>query len=180
MRRSLRMLRNATVALTALVVIAAAVIVWLLRSESGGAWVLARLPGVQIEGSEGSLTGDFRARRLLLKWAGGEAELRGLSWSGLGVSASQGVLLARELAVQEVIVRSGPSTGPTVEPPELALPLGVSIAKLYIGSLTWSPTQPPLKAIAAEINLPRRGTHHLKLTGARWQHLLLSGDAKID
>ncbi|RZL49084.1 MAG: hypothetical protein EOP71_02980, partial [Variovorax sp.] len=180
MRRSVRILRNVLIGLAVIVLLMAAVIAWLLRSESGGAWVLARLPGVQIEAPEGSLMGDFRAKRLLLKWASGEAELRGLHWSGLGVSPSQGVLQARELTVEEVVIRTQPSTSPTAEPPELSLPLGVHIPKLYIGKLSWSPDQPPIEALAAEIDLPRRGTHHIKLTGARWQHLLLAGDAKIE
>ncbi|HEY9108982.1 MAG TPA: hypothetical protein VIN58_20070, partial [Roseateles sp.] len=176
----MRILRNVMLGLAVLVVLLAATVAWLLRSESGGAWVMARLPGVKIEAPEGSLMGNFRAKRLLLSWAGGEAELRGLHWAGLGVSPSQGVLLARELTVEEVLIRTQPSTSPAVEPPELSLPLGVHIPKVYIGTLSWAPDQPPLRALAAEINLPRRGTHHVKLTGARWQHLLLSGEAKVD
>ena len=180
MRRSLRILRNALIGLTAIVVLATAFIAWLLQRPSGGAWLMAHLPGVQIEAPEGSLMGDFRARRLLLTWAGGTAELRGLRWSGLGVSPSQGVLLASELSVDEVNIRTQPSTGPTVVPPDLSLPLGVRIAKLHVARLSWAPEQPPLQNLVAEINLPRRGTHHVKLTGARWQHLLLAGEAKVD
>jgi translocation and assembly module TamB len=175
-----RILRNTLIVLAALVVALAAFIAWLLRSESGGAWVLARLPGMQIEAPEGSLMGEFRAKRLLLKWAGGEAELRGLRWSGLGVSPSAGQLLARELSVDEIIIRNQPSTSPTAEPPELTLPLGVSIDKLYVGKLSWAADQPPLQNLAAEVRLPRRGTHHIKLNGARWQHLVLAGDVKVE
>ncbi len=180
MRRSLRMLRNSLIGLAALVVMLAAFVAWLLRSESGGAWVLANLPGVKVEAAEGSLMGDFRARRLLLTWAGGEAELRGLHWSGLGMSASQGVLAARELTVDEVLIRTQPSTSPTAAPTDLTLPLGVHIAKLLVGRLSWSADQAPIENLAAEVHLPRNGTHHLKLNGARWQHLLMAGDAKIE
>lgn len=180
MRRSLRVLRNLMIGLAVLVVVVAAFVAWLLQRPSGGAWLLAHLPGVQIEAPEGSLMGDFSARRLLLTWAGGEAELRGLRWKGLGVSPSQGVLLASELSVDEVHIRTQPSTTALVVPPDLSLPLGVHIAKLGIAKLSWSPDQPPLQGIAAEIHLPRSGTHHVKLTAARWQHLLLAGDAKVD
>jgi len=179
-RRSLRVLRNALIALTTVVVLAAAFVAWVLQRPSGGAWLLAHLPGVQIEEPQGSLMGDFSARRLLLTWAGGEAELRGLRWSGLGVSPSQGLLAAQALAVDEVLIRTQPSTSPLIAPPDLSLPLGVHIAKLTIGKLSWSPDQPAVQNLAAEINLPRRGTHHIQLTGARWQHLLLAGDAKIE
>jgi translocation and assembly module TamB len=179
-RRSLRILRNVLIAVTLLVVAAAAFVAWLLQRPSGGAWLMAHLPGVQIEAPEGSLMGDFRAKRLLLTWAGGTAELRGLRWSGLGVSPSQGLLLASELSVDEVLIRTQPSTAPTIVPPDLSLPLGVRIAKLHIASLSWSPTQAPLQNLVVEVNLPRRGTHHVKLTGARWQHLLLAGEAKVE
>lgn len=176
----MRILRNTLIGLAAIVVLAAAFIAWLLQRPSGGAWLLAHLPGVQIEEPQGSLMGNFSARRLLLTWAGGEAELRGLRWSGLGVSPSMGVLAAKELTVDEVLIRTQPSTSPLIPPLDLSLPLGVHIAKLYVGKLSWSPEQPPVQNLAAEINLPRRGTHHIKLTGARWQHLLLAGEAKID
>ncbi|HEY0957336.1 MAG TPA: hypothetical protein VGE36_21465, partial [Roseateles sp.] len=179
MRRSLRMLRNGLIVLTALVVVTTAFVAWLLQRPSGGAWLLARLPGVQVEAPEGSLMGDFRARRLLLSWAGGSAELRGLRWSGLGLNTGQGVLLASEVAVEEVIIRTQPSDTPLVAPPELSLPLGVNIAKLHVGSLSWAPDQPPVQGLAAEIDLPRRGTHHIKLTGARWRQLLLAGEARV-
>lgn len=176
----MRILRNTMIGLAALVVAAAAFIAWLLQSASGGAWILANLPGVKIEEPEGSLMGDFRAKRLVLTWAGGEAELLGLRWTGLGVSPRQGVLMARELAVSEIHIRTQPSTTPMVPPPDLSLPLGVNIAKLSIGTLSWSPDQPPLQGLAAEVNLPRRGTHHVKLTAARWQHLLLAGEAQVE
>ncbi|MBI3346878.1 MAG: translocation/assembly module TamB domain-containing protein [Burkholderiales bacterium] len=76
--------------------------------------------------------------------------------------------------------RTQPSTTPLVAPPDLTLPLGVHIGKLRIASLSWSPEQPPLRDLAAEVDLPRRGTHHVKLTGAYWQHLLLAGEARVD
>ena len=48
MRRSLRILRNVLIAVTLLVVAAAAFVAWLLQRPSGGAWLMAHLPGVQI------------------------------------------------------------------------------------------------------------------------------------
>ncbi|MCE4554716.1 translocation/assembly module TamB domain-containing protein [Roseateles cellulosilyticus] len=180
MSRSLRLLRNSLIGLVLLVALSAGFVVWLLQRPSGGAWLLAHLPGVQVEAPEGSLMGDFRARRLVLTWAGGTAELRGLRWSGLGVTASQGLLLARELAIDEVMIRTTPSNTPTALPDDLTLPLGVHIGQLIIGRLSWAADQPPLQTLVAEIDLPRRGTHHIKLTGARWQQLLLTGDARVD
>ena len=179
LRRSLRILRAGLIALALVLVLIAGFVAWLLNRPTGGAWLLAHLPGVQIEAPEGSLMGDFSARRLLLTWGGGEAELRGLRWKGLGLGASDGVLLARELAVDEVIIRSPASDRPLAMPPDLSLPFGVHIATLRIARLSWSPTQAPLLGLDAQLDLPRRGTHHLQLKAARWQHLTLAGDARI-
>ncbi|KQV60145.1 hypothetical protein ASC95_01320 [Pelomonas sp. Root1217] len=180
MRRSLRILRASLITLALLLALIAGFIAWLLQRPSGGAWLLAHLPGVQIEAPEGSLMGEFSARRLILTWAGGSAELRGLRWKGLGVSAGDGLLLARELSVDEVIVRSEASNKPVVIPPDLTLPLGGQIASLRIAKLSWSPDQPPLLGLDAQLSLPRRGTHHIELKAARWQHLTLAGKARID
>ncbi|WP_422016887.1 translocation/assembly module TamB domain-containing protein [Roseateles sp.] len=180
MRRSLRILRASLIALALLVVAAIAFVAWLLNRPSGGAWLLAHLPGVQIEAPEGTLVGDFSARRLVITWAGGSAELRGLRWQGLGVSASDGLLAARELAVDEVTIRSQPSGTPLVPPPDLSLPLGVHIGSLRIAKLSWAADQPPLLGLDAQLDLPRRGTHRIQLKAARWQHLTLAADARID
>ncbi|WP_157281698.1 translocation/assembly module TamB domain-containing protein [Pelomonas sp. Root1237] len=180
MRRSLRILRAALIALALVLVLIAGFVAWLLQRPSGGAWLLAHLPGVQIEAPEGSLMGEFSARRLILTWAGGSAELRGLRWKGLGVSPSAGLLLARELAVDEVVIRSQASDKPIVLPPDLTLPLGVQIASLRIAKLSWAPDQAPLLGLDAQLDLPRRGTHRIELKAARWQHLTLAGKARIE
>ncbi len=174
------MLRAGLIALAVLLTAAAAFVAWLLQRPSGGAWLLAHLPGVQVEAPEGSLMGDFSARRLVLTWAGGTAELRGLRWRGLGVSPSQGLLLARELSVDAVDIRTQPSNAPSTVPADLSLPLGVHIASLRIATLSWAPDKAPLRGLDAQLDLPRRGTHHLQLKAARWQHLTLAGEARIE
>ena len=60
------MLRARLITLALLLAAAAAFVAWLLHRPSGGAWLLAHLPGVQVEAPEGSLMGDFSARRLVL------------------------------------------------------------------------------------------------------------------
>lgn len=175
----MRVLRLGLLGIAALLLVGAAFVAWLLQRPSGSAWLLDRLPGVQVEAPEGSLLGDFRARRLLVSWAGGTAELRGLRWSGLGLSAGQRQLRAAELAVEDVAIRTQPSSTPLTAPQDLSLPLGLRIDKLSVGRLSWAPDQPPVQGLAASIDLPRQGTHHIKLTGARWQQLLLTGDVRI-
>lgn len=180
MRRSLRILRASLVGLLAVLVLAAAFIAWLLHRPAGGAWLLAHLPGVQIEAPEGSLMGAFSARRLVIQWPGGSAELRGLRWQGLGLTASSGLLLAESLSVDEVLVRSQGSSEPLKPPPDLSLPLGVQVARLHIGRLSWAADQPPLLGLEAQLDLPRRGTHRITLKAAQWQHLTMSGKVALD
>ncbi|MDR7268691.1 translocation and assembly module TamB [Pelomonas saccharophila] len=179
MRRSLRVLRALLIALALVLLLVAGFIAWLLHRPAGGAWLMAHLPGVQIEAPEGSLMGEFSARRLIITWTGGSAELRGLHWKGLGLTASDGLLLAQELVVDEVVIRSQASDKPIALPPDLTLPLGVHIASLRVAKLSWAPDQAPLLGLDGQLNLPRRGTHHIQLKAARWQHLTLAGEAKI-
>ncbi len=180
MRRSLRVLRASLIGLVAVIVLVAGIVAWLLHRPSGGAWLLAHLPGVQIEEPQGSLMGEFSARRLVITWPGGSAELRGLRWKGLGLTASSGLLLAEELSVDDLAIRSQASGEPLQPPPDLSLPLGVQIGSLRIARLSWAPDQPPLLGLEAQLDLPRRGTHQIQLKAARWQHLTMSGKAHID
>lgn len=80
MTRTWRILRMLLIALALLSAAAVAFVAWLLHRPAGSAWLLAGLPGVQVEAPEGTLLGDFSARRLQLSWPGGSAELRGLRW----------------------------------------------------------------------------------------------------
>lgn len=180
MTRSLRAMRTGLIALALLALLAMGVAGWLLARPAGGAWLLERLPGVQVEVPAGSLLGDFSARRLVLSWSGGSMELRGLRWAGLGVQAGDGLLQARELVVDEVTVRLVDSTAAVDVPTDLTLPIGLRIASLRIGRLNWSDDQAPLLGLDAKLELPRRGSHQLRLNAARWQHLTLAGSAQID
>ncbi len=176
----MRVLRALLIGLVLVLALVAGFIFWLLQRPSGGAWLMAHLPGVQVEAPEGSLMGEFSARRLVISWTGGSAELRGLHWKGLGLTASSGLLLARELAVDEVVIRSQASDKPLAPPPDLSLPVGVQIASLRIAKLSWAPDQAPLRGLEAQLDLPRRGTHEIQLKAARWQHLTLAGKARIE
>jgi len=175
-----RPLRAGLIALALLLVPALAALVWLPRSAPGSAWLLARLPGVQVEAPEGALLGDFKARRLVLSWTDGSAELRGLRWRGLRLNIAAGQLQAEALAVDEVLIRTTPGDAPLTAPTSLALPLGLRLDSLRIGRLNWSPDAAPLLGLDARLDLPRHGRHHVQLKAARWQHLTLAAEARID
>ena len=57
-RRGLRWGLGLMLALLALVLVAVAAATALLRSEAGTAWLLARVPGVEVQGLHGALLGD--------------------------------------------------------------------------------------------------------------------------
>ena len=170
------------VSLPVLIALAAlAVFAWLARTHAGTDWLLARLPGLQVEGAEGALLDDeFRARRLVLTWAGGSAELRGLHWQGLRLNATETELHFGTVAIDELQVHLTPGTGPTPAPDQLRSPVGIHIAALQVGRLTWAPDQPAVTGLQARLDLSRRGPHELQLQAARWQHLSLAGQVRLD
>ena len=82
-------------ALAALALLATA---WSLRTPSGSAWLLARVPGLQVDSPSGALLGDFAARSLRLQlpesleiWAGGSSD-------GLARVKSVGIHVLTDLA----------------------------------------------------------------------------------
>jgi translocation and assembly module TamB len=156
-------------------------IAWLAHTTSGAAWLLARLPGVQVEGLDGMLmAGEFRAQRLAVTWAGGTAELRGLHWQGLHLNPVEPELHIQALSVDEVRLQLKPGGGPKPAPDSLALPVGLHVADLQIGRLSWAPDQAALTGLQAQVDLPRSGRHEARVRAARWQHLTLSGEAAVD
>ncbi len=116
----------------------------LLRSAQGTAWLLARLPGVELQGSEGALLSDrFAARRLVVRWDGGQQWVAiddfvgaGLQWrwhpgpgKWLGLSASR-------LQARRVVVDTGPvGPRPIVMPRSLDLPLQLEAAQAAVDEL---------------------------------------------
>jgi translocation and assembly module TamB len=63
---------------------------WALRSERGTAWLLSRLPGLEVVQPRGTLLGDFGAESVVWRFGvGGELRLEQVVWQGLGVYRSQ-------------------------------------------------------------------------------------------
>ena len=81
---------------------------WLLCTESGTPWLLARVPGLQVSGVRGSLLGDFSVQRLELPLPGEGARLRlqQLHWRAPSIRAGGGSTWLRfafdELRVQRI------------------------------------------------------------------------------
>lgn len=119
---------------------ALAVLLALAASESGSRWLLARLPGLTVDGFQGRLLGAWSAERL--RWqspAAGRIEVQtpraALRLGCLG----QGVLCLDELAAARVQLdlpaASAAEPSAPLQLPALRLPLGLRIARLQLGSL---------------------------------------------
>ncbi|NWO05181.1 MAG: translocation/assembly module TamB domain-containing protein [Alteromonadaceae bacterium] len=114
----------------------------LLRSETGTAWIIDRIPGLQTEQASGSLLGAWQARRL--------------QWQGYGVSVdvqdprvawSPGCLFQKSLCLDQlaagavdVQVQSAgndvPAPASVITLPGINLPLAVGLANGEFGPLT--------------------------------------------
>ncbi|MFG6465687.1 translocation/assembly module TamB domain-containing protein [Roseateles sp. BYS87W] len=184
MRWLRRTLLGGGLALLLVVLGTVALVAWLLQRPAGTEWLLGQLPGVEVQAPQGSLLGEFRAERVRLHWAGGDVELQGLQWQGLGFGASgwgaERELRADNVHVQTLRIRTQPSSAPLAAPSDLRLPVGLRIEHLQVDRLDWHAQQPPVLGLQARVQLPRQGQHRIELHAARWQQLQLNGRATVD
>ncbi len=112
----------------------------LLGTTSGSRWLLAQVPGLNVEAFEGRLGQRWQAERLV--WTQGEDRVEvqqpRLAWS-------PACLLKRTLCIEELVTGDielsfAPSEpDPNAEPfslPELKLPLALQVERIEIGRLT--------------------------------------------
>ena len=171
-----------------------------LSSEAGTAWLLPRLPGVEVRAPQGALLGPrFAAERLRLSVSGGPAEvvIEGLSWEGarwrwwVGAHVWAGVQM-QALRAREVRVRTGPAGAtPTPVPQSLALPIALEVESLSVEALRVDAWQ-PVRALRASVQLqvappgyPGTGgsaaQHRVEGLTFQWDHLeARAGRARID
>lgn len=163
---------------------------WTLRSEPGSAWLLARVPGLQISGGKGRLWGDYDAERVELALAGGgRLVMTGVGWRGLHVArapwaAYRARLAMNELHAQrvEIVLPSGGKGEPRRPPASLRLPLALDIAALRVDELHAGPLgERALRDLHAHIQLDaERGTlHRIDDLSFAWDRLQASGAARI-
>ncbi|MEX2475818.1 translocation/assembly module TamB domain-containing protein [Marinobacter sp.] len=115
-----------------------AVLLLVLRSETGTAWVIDQIPGLNVEGDSGSLFGYWQADAV--RWQGYGT---GLELDGVVVDWSPGCLLSKELCLdtlyaERIDLQLQPS-GDADEPredislPTVNLPVGVRIGDVRLG-----------------------------------------------
>lgn len=162
---------------------------WIMRTDAGGQWLLARVPGLVVEGANGSPFGDhFEARRVRMAGTPGSAGLTldGLTWRGARWSwlPGGGVWLALtidSLQVRQVQVDTGPASSERLQAPRsLRLPIRLSLPALRIDTLRID-AQDPLTDLDAAVTLggPRGDEHRIELRRLHWNHLEAQGQARI-
>ena len=181
--------RRATLigALLAIAGIAFAALLWLVRTEAGAAWVIGRLPGVQVDGVRGTLLGDLAVQRLVVSLPReGEVVVEDASWQGLRLGWAHGGrphLVLQRLAAARVDVKPGaPAPTPSPPPPSLELPIELEIAAVEVASLRIAPLgETPLSQLRGRLHLGAEGgaLHRLDGLALSFGRLRASGDASV-
>src|SRR5690606_26598579 len=112
-------------------------------SERGTAFVLSRLPGVEVVNPRGRLIGDFGADAIVWRFGdGGELRLADVAWEGLGVYRSEVpgawalVWFDRLAARSARLTLPAPSQTDTRPPPaHLRLPLELVVRRFALDEL---------------------------------------------
>ena len=176
-------------ALVALIAIAATVN-WLLTTEAGSRWLLARTPYVEATGFSGALLGDhWQADRVRIPWAGGQASLTleglradGLTWhwrpnpqAWLGVEVRQ---LTARLAT---VVTGPPGERPLPVPLDLAWPVQVAAAAVQVDELRVDALAPMQQLQLQELVLDAQpgAEHRVAKASALWQGTTISASGRI-
>lgn len=181
-----RWLTLAAVAL-AIVAVAAAGVLWLLRTEAGAAWALARVPALQASGVSGALLGDLRVQRLRIELPrGGEAVLDAASWTGLRIertAAWRPRVIVDRLAADRIGIRPGAaSEAPPSPPASLALPLELRVEALEAGIVAiTSLGETPIERLRARLHLGADdgAKHRLDALSLAYGRLRLQGGATV-
>jgi len=149
---------------------------WGGTQERGTAWVLERLPGVEVIRPHGSFLGDFGADQLLVRYGdGGELRLVNVAWSGLRLQrgapgpAWARVQFQRLSAEQAFLVLPPPKETTRTPPPEqLQLPVELLVEALQIGELHLAALgDQPLRDLQARVHLGAEAGRLHRIDGLR-------------
>jgi translocation and assembly module TamB len=166
---------------------------WVLATESGAAWLLARLPGVQASGIRGSvLGGELRLQQLRITWKNGQASLTlddvqasGLRWRWRPTDAAPGTWVAldmdRLVAGQAHYVHGPSSPDPLTLPASLALPLQLSLREAEVATLRIDTLAPATGLRVRGLVLDSRAgaAHSIEALEGRWQGLAMQALARV-
>jgi translocation and assembly module TamB len=146
--RGLRRLATLALGLVLVVVLVAmlgaAGLYWASSTPAGTAWLLGQLQrvGVQVDGPQGSLQGDFQATKIQIHVGRTGITIDAPHWQGLrlGYARYRGgwlVVRAARVWAQQVTVQVRPDTNPKrpALPPSLRLPIEIDIDEASVGQL---------------------------------------------
>ncbi|OWQ93529.1 hypothetical protein CDN99_03430 [Roseateles aquatilis] len=189
-RRRARGLLWALLAVPLLMGLGVLVLTWALKTETGTTYVLAKVPGLNLQNARGSLLGDFDVDRAEFVLPGSEDRivLEQLQWRGVRLGWNRSPLLwgevtADRLAVARLRVQVAPtpSTEPAKPPTSLLSPVAVTIKDLEIGELFAPGLTTPLRGLRGSASLGADGGEHhrVEVKSLNWQQLTLSGTAQM-
>ena len=186
-RRRWRAALAAVAASGALALLAVLPPLWLAHSPGGTAWLLARLPGVEVQAPTGALVGDFAAERVTLAWPGRRLVADGVQWRGLRLRWPTHALAwlrieADALAVARVELQGNADAAPPQSPASLALPVELDVRRIEIGALH-APAlgARPIEALRARLQLGADGgaQHRVDDLAIEWDRIALRGTLGI-
>jgi translocation and assembly module TamB len=157
-----RLLQPVLAMLVLLAVVGSAVggaAVWLLRSADGTAWLLPRLPGLQVSGVQGALLSDrFSIDQVVVRWDGNQQSVtidglraEGLRWSWHPSPGAWVGLDARQLRARRVDVQTGPpSARPMLMPRTMQVPLRLQVAQAAVDEVQID-ALPPMHGVSGRL-----------------------------
>ncbi|MBL8333959.1 MAG: DUF490 domain-containing protein, partial [Rubrivivax sp.] len=165
-------------------------VVWLLRSAEGTAWLLGRVPSLEVQGLQGALLSDrFQAERLTVRWDRGQQWVRidrlraeGLAWSWHPAPGAWLGLHAQALAADRVEVNTGPAgPRPITMPRSMQLPLRLQVDQAEVAELQIDQLKPMHQVLVRGVRLwePGGREYHADRATFRWDRALVDGTVSL-
>lgn len=141
MNPAARITLKALSALVLLVLMLTAGVLALLSSEGGSRWLLQQVPGLETEGFQGRLLGQWQAEQLIWKDEQTRLELRQAQMWLDTACLWQGALCLKQLSAQQLrlelseIEDSSSQPPDDIQLPDVQLPLALRVKQLQLGAL---------------------------------------------
>ncbi len=166
---------------------------WTVATEDGTRWLLARLPGVEVSGLQGTLQGgSLQAKRLRIVWDGGKQSLtlddvsaEGLRWTWRPAGGPRGSWLtldARHAQARQGTLLTGPHNDlPLRLPASLALPLQLTVEQAEVQTFQIDKLAPLLDVQAQGFRLDSGAgaSHGARQFALQWQGYAIAGQGWI-
>ena len=175
------------------IILAVASVVWAGRTEGGSAWLLSKVPGLQVDTPRGRLLGDFSAKKLTLDLAGdgNSVEVTELAWQGLSASlgdfstwlhVSLDRLSAQRVDVAITASQDTQPSAPLQPPSSLQLPVEFDLRSLQVAEIYATPLgEVPLRNLDLALHLGAEAgaQHQLEHLTLAWSEMQISASGKV-